>query len=71
MIGDAAAVDNVNNRIAAMIISRPAVIIPHCSGAASALPARRRYAKDKLGPRRMGIKSTRIIGGKDRRTAAN
>ena len=71
MIGDAAAVDNVNNRIAAMIINRPAVIIPHCSGAASALPARRRYAKDELGPRRMGMKSTRIIGGKDRRTAAN
>ena len=71
MIGDAAAVDNVNNRIAAMIISRPAVIIPHCSGAPSALPARRRYANDKLGPRRMGMKSTRIIAGKDRRTVAN
>lgn len=71
MIGDAVAVDNLNNRIAAMIISRPAVIIPHCSGPASALPARRRYANDKLGPRRMGMKSTRIIGGKDRRSAAD
>jgi hypothetical protein len=71
MIGDAAAVDNVNNRIAAMIIGRPAVIIPHCSGATSALPARRRYANDKLGLRRMGMKSTSIIRGKNRRSVAN